>query len=201
MVANDTDPSGTINPASVMVSSAASHGTTTIDPTTGAVTYTPTTGYFGTDTFQYTVADTQGVVSAPATVTVTVDAPPNAVADSATTPENQPVTISVLANDTDPVGTISPGSVAVSTAATHGTTTVDPTTGAITYTPNAGYSGSDTFQYTVANTEGGVSTPATVTVTVGRHHSGTGCRHRQHVRLRRRLRRRAGGHAGTADAF
>jgi Big-like domain-containing protein len=36
------------------------------------VTYTPTVGYSGQDTFAYTVTDNQGSVSAPAQVTVTV---------------------------------------------------------------------------------------------------------------------------------
>jgi hypothetical protein len=166
VLANDTDTGGTLNPASVAVSTAAAHGTTAVNATTGAITYTPASGYYGTDTFQYTVADSTGVRSAPATVTVTVDAPPNAVADSAVTPENQPVTIAVLGNDTDPEGTINPASVAVSTAAAHGTTAVNATTGAITYTPAAGYYGTDTFQYTVANTLGVASAPAPVTVTV-----------------------------------
>jgi hypothetical protein len=39
------------------------------------VTYTPTNGFVGSDTFQYTVADTLGDVSAPASVTVSVASP------------------------------------------------------------------------------------------------------------------------------
>ena len=160
------DVVGTINPATVAVSTAAAHGTTSVNTTTGAITYTPASGFTGTDTFQYTVANTAGMKSTPATVTVTVDAAPTATADSATTAENQAVTIAVLAGDIDTVGTINPASVAVSTAAAHGTTSVTTTTGAITYTPASGFTGTDTFQYTVANTEGMKSTPATVTVTV-----------------------------------
>ena len=166
VLANDTGGGGTLNPASVTVSTAAGHGTTAVNATTGAITYTPATGFYGTDTFRYTVADTDGVVSTPATVTVTVDAPPVAVADSAVTPENQAVSVAVLANDTDPVGTINPATVAVSTAAAHGTTAVNATTGVITYTPASGFYGTDTFQYTVANTLGAASAPAAVTVTV-----------------------------------
>src|SRR5208337_188172 len=132
VLANDTAGGGTINPASVAVSTAAAHGSTTVNTTTGAITYTPATGFVGTDTFKYTVADTDGVASAPATVTVTVDAQPVAVADTAVTPKNKAVTIAVLANDTAGGGTINPASVAVSTAATHGNTSVNTTTGAIT---------------------------------------------------------------------
>ena len=166
VLANDTGGGGTLNPASVTVSVAAGHGSTAVNASTGAITYTPAAGYFGNDTFHYTVADTDGVVSAPATITVTVDAPPVAVADSAVTEENQAVSIAVLGNDTDPVGTINPASVAVSSAPGHGTTSVNASTGAITYTPANGFYGTDTFQYTVANTLGAASAPATVSVTV-----------------------------------
>jgi hypothetical protein len=75
VLANDTDSSGTINPASVAISTGAAHGTTSVNPATGAVTYTPANGFVGTDTFKYTVADTIGDVSAPASVSVSVEAP------------------------------------------------------------------------------------------------------------------------------
>jgi hypothetical protein len=42
----------------------------------GSVTYTPTSGYSGTDTFTYTVADKQGSTSGAATVTVSVTGAP-----------------------------------------------------------------------------------------------------------------------------
>ncbi|WP_245606844.1 choice-of-anchor U domain-containing protein [Simplicispira psychrophila] len=54
-------------------------------------------------------------------------------------------------------------SVAVSSAASHGTATASGTS--ITYTPTAGYSGSDSFTYTATNA-GGTSAAATVTLTV-----------------------------------
>jgi hypothetical protein len=42
VLTNDTDPGGTLNPASVMVSTAPAHGTTSFNTTTDAITYTPT---------------------------------------------------------------------------------------------------------------------------------------------------------------
>ena len=54
-------------------------------------------------------------------------------------------------------------SVAVVTAAIHGTATVSGTT--ISYTPTAGYAGSDSFGYTASNGNG-TSAQATVTITV-----------------------------------
>ncbi|VVE90823.1 putative Ig domain-containing protein [Pandoraea bronchicola] len=67
-------------------------------------------------------------------------------------------------NNTVPVFfTGSPNSLAVSTPATHGTATASGLS--ITYTPNASFSGTDTFAYTGTNA-GGTSAPATITVTV-----------------------------------
>ena len=54
------------------------------------------------------------------------------------------------------------------TAPAHGTTTVNTTTGEVTYTPAQGFSGTDTFTYTVADVAGAVSNPATVSIVVNR---------------------------------
>src|SRR5207247_4289846 len=63
----------------------------------------PSTNFNGTTTIPYTISDGNGG-SASATVTVTVtpiNDPPVAVDDNATTPEDVPVTIAPLANDSD----------------------------------------------------------------------------------------------------
>ena len=68
------------------------------------VTYTPNQDWNGTDTFTYTVTDGSGGFDT-ATVTVTVSAqpdPPVAVDDADSTLEDSPVTVDVLANDSDP---------------------------------------------------------------------------------------------------
>lgn len=83
--------------------------------------------------------------------------------DTAETDEDTPVTIDVLANDSDVDG--DPLSVTGATPGTNGATTVNPD-GTITYTPDAGFSGTDTFDYTVDDGNGGTAT-GTVTVTVG----------------------------------
>ena len=76
VAANDTpDPAyagTTINPASVMISTQPSSGTITVNPTSGLVTFTPAPGVVGDVTFQYTIKDNNGLMSNPATVTVTV---------------------------------------------------------------------------------------------------------------------------------
>ncbi len=80
VLANDSANGGTLNPATVTVTTPPTTGTTSVNQATGAITYTATTA--GTRTFQYTVANTPSATgavktSAPATVTVTVAAAEN----------------------------------------------------------------------------------------------------------------------------
>lgn len=78
--------------------------------------------------------------------------PPVATPDSATTIESQPVTINVLANDSDPAGL--PLTVSVSVPSDLGVGTVNAD-GTITFTPTAEVLGSNyPFSYTVRNSAG-----------------------------------------------
>ena len=72
VLANDTDADGSLNPATVAIVGGPAHGSVTIDTATGKITYTPTTGYVGADSFTYTVNDDDGTVSNPATVNIGV---------------------------------------------------------------------------------------------------------------------------------
>jgi len=169
VLSNDSDPDGVLVPSSVLVASVPSNGGTSVNTTTGAVTYTPNAQYHGQDTFTYTVEDDSGAVSNAATVTVTVGSvndPPVAVNDAADTDEEVAVVINVLSNDSDPDGVLVPSSVLVTSGPSNGGTSVNTTTGAVTYTPNSQYNGIDTFTYTVEDDSGAVSNAATVTVTV-----------------------------------
>jgi serine protease AprX len=89
--------------------------------------------------------------------------PPVAVDDTATTPQNTPVTINVLANDTD----IDEDDLFVDEVSDpgNGTATINPDD-TITYTPDTGFSGQDTFTYTMCAPEGCDTTSDTATVTV-----------------------------------
>lgn len=90
------------------------------------------------------------------------NAVPVAGNDSATTPEDTPVDINVLANDSD--GDAQPLTVAIQTPPTRGTLTPTATNGVFTYTPNANVNGSDSFVYSV--TDGSASATANVSITV-----------------------------------
>ena len=87
--------------------------------------------------------------------------------DAAATAEGVAVAIDVLANDSDADGSLVPASVTVTQAPADGTTSVDAATGVVTYSPDAGFSGTDSFRYTVEDDDGQASNEATVTVTVG----------------------------------
>jgi len=165
---NDTDDNNQLNPATVTVASAPTHGTTSVDSGTGKITYTPDTGYLGADAFMYTVADTGGLVSAAATVSLDVtnaNLPPVVTDDGYTGNQDTPLTIAapgVLSNDSDPNN--DPLTAALATNPSNGTVTLNAD-GSLTYTPNAGFSGNESFTY-VANDGTVNSASATVTLTI-----------------------------------
>jgi hypothetical protein len=162
------DSAGPANENQTLTTSAVSdppHGTAVINPD-ATVTYTPDLDYTGTDSFDYTVCDSDGSC-ATATVTVLVamvNDPPVAVDDSATTTEDTPVTINAVANDSDVDGNLNPASAALVSGPANGTV-VHLGNGSFTYTPNANFSGTDSFVYEVCDSDG-VCATATVTITV-----------------------------------
>ncbi|HUV41005.1 MAG TPA: Ig-like domain-containing protein, partial [Sedimentisphaerales bacterium] len=130
------------------------------------ITYTPRSGFTGTETFTYTVRNTEGATSNQATVTVTVGNTPVAGNDTAVTGTDTPVTIDILANDLDADGFIEPDTVAVVSEPNNGTAVVNDGDGTITYSPQAAFSGIDKFSYTVEDDSGNGSNEAVVTVIV-----------------------------------
>jgi hypothetical protein len=82
---NDTVAGGTLDPASVTITLAPSHGTATVSQ--GRISYQSTAGFVGTDVLQYTVKDNLGVTSPNASVTFAVSA---AQTSSTTTPTTTP---------------------------------------------------------------------------------------------------------------
>ena len=78
---------------------------------------------------------------------------PVANVDIAVTRINTPVTLRSLANDAagNASNALVPSTVTITTAPLHGTATVNTATGDITYTPAAGYTGTDTLRYQVCD--------------------------------------------------
>jgi large repetitive protein len=158
-LANDTDIDR--DPLTITAATAL-NGIVTINPD-GTIRYVPNANYNGPDTITYTISDGNGGTST-ATIAVTVvpvNDPPVAVNDNATTLEDTPVTVAVLANDSDLEG--NPLTVTAASAP-NGTVTINPD-GSLTYTPRANFNGTDTITYTISDGQGGTAT-ATVTITV-----------------------------------
>lgn len=141
-------------------------GTVVITQNGTRVSYTPAANFQGTEKFTYTISDGQGH-NATATVSMTVtnvnDAPV-ATADTLTAFKDTTTSFDVLANDTsgpDPTETLTIS--AISTAPAHGTATI--VNGKVNYVPTAGYTGTDSFVYTITDA-GGLTATATANITV-----------------------------------
>ncbi|HQU65314.1 MAG TPA: Ig-like domain-containing protein, partial [Flavobacteriaceae bacterium] len=174
VLTNDVDAEGNTQTVTTTSVTTAQGVIVAISPT-GAYTYTPPTDYVGEDTFQYTIVD-DGNPQATDTATVYIEIfplngpdnqPPVANADTNTTEENTPVSGNVLVNDYDPDGDTITVTTTMVVTAEGVTVNIDPNTGAYTYTPPTGFTGVDTFQYTICDN----GTPvlcdtATVTITV-----------------------------------
>ncbi|MEM7128154.1 MAG: Ig-like domain-containing protein [Chloroflexota bacterium] len=162
VLANDSDIEG--DPLIVSILLPPLHGTATLNANQSIV-YTPTAGYAGSDTLLYQIDDGNDNIDS-AVVHITVDPAannaPNAVDDTVIALPDTTNTLTVLNNDSDADG--DPLQLSVTTGPAHGTTSVNPD-GSIVYTPNPGYSGSDSLIYRLDDGNGGEDT-AIVTIIV-----------------------------------
>jgi len=160
ILANDSDPDG--DSLTVAITAPPANGTAVVLPD-NRISYTSAAAFAGVDSIGYTVDDGNGA-SDTATVSITVVASNNAPVaadDSATTGQGLAVSIDVLANDTDADG----NALLVSTVNTAAIGATAILNNAVTYTPAVGFSGTDSFSYTVSDNNGGTDT-ASVSVTV-----------------------------------
>ncbi|MDN3503921.1 Ig-like domain-containing protein, partial [Psychrobacter sp. 5A.1] len=135
-------------------------------------------GFTGDPTpISYTVDDSTGLTSNEATVTIDYpQSAPVAVDDKGVGPLNTPVSVDILANDTDLENNIDPTSVKLInpdtgsevttvTVAGEGEWEVDPSTGVVTFTPETGFTADPTpVDYVVSDLTGNKSNPATIVV-------------------------------------
>jgi uncharacterized repeat protein (TIGR01451 family) len=128
----------------------------------GSFLYTPSSNYVGTDAFTYRAYDA-GATSAVAVVMINILAtnyPPVANNDLAATPNNTPVSVPALVNDTDPDG----DSLSITAISpTNGTATFTSTN--VVFTPASNFVGTATISYTISDGNGG-SGSALITVSV-----------------------------------
>jgi len=182
LLANDRDPDGAEELVVERVATASAQGGSVVDEraagvAVGSFLYTPPAGFAGEDSFSYSLTDGQRGVPVTARVTVLVtasNAAPVAVDDTLAPDEDTARVIStaeLLANDRDAdLGDgLSLHSFGRRSAA--GGTVLDERTvgqrdGTLRYSPPADFHGQDAFSYTVMDERGGLSAPATVTITV-----------------------------------
>ncbi len=163
VAANDSDVDGNLDPTSAAPVSAPTNGAA-LGNSDGTISYTPNAGFTGMDGFDYQICDTDLACS---TATVTVyalapDAPPMAQNDVASTDEDTPVDINVVANDIDT--DLDPSSVSIMTGPANGTA-LSNGDGTVTYTPAPDYYGPDNFDYQVCDLAGNCAS-ATVSIDV-----------------------------------
>ena len=143
VLANDTDVNS--DGLTAVLVSGVSHGNLSFNPN-GSFTYTPDLLYSGGDSFTYQASDgtTVGNVATVYLNITVLNQPPVASDQSVTMPNYISTNLVLKATDPD-----SPNlSYAVVSGPTHGVLTgLNPTTGAITYTPSSNYFGPDDFTF------------------------------------------------------
>ncbi|QDT09690.1 tandem-95 repeat protein [Planctomycetes bacterium K23_9] len=191
LLANDTDPDTPFDPSETIVITSTLAATSTLGAAlsfdnSGNIIYDPTNSVAlqamsPTDSLQdefvyfVTNPDAPGSpAEQPATVTLTVQGlndRPDVQPDSASVFPGQSVEIDVVGQpgdpgqDTDRDGEIDRNSIIVTLQPANGSVRLNPS-GTLTYTAQEGFTGSDTFSYTVADNLGQQSVPTKVTINV-----------------------------------
>lgn len=122
-----------------------------VDNRDGTYTYTPPTDFMGEDRLTYTICvpgDTERCDTAIILITITDAGEPVAVDDSYKTEEDNPLTINNATANDQLVDNATITSV--DDAGVHGTAVLN-TSGSIVYVPSEGFSGVDTFTYTICD--------------------------------------------------
>jgi hypothetical protein len=132
---------------SAQIVSAPAHGALSLG-TDGRVRYTPVADFFGADAFTFHVSD--GELTSPAALIAITVAPlndaPIAASVDASTAEDRPLTLDLLALASDADGDAL--TLSLSSAPHHGSVLLNPD-GTLTYAPGPNYFGADGFTYIV----------------------------------------------------
>ncbi|HXV89259.1 MAG TPA: tandem-95 repeat protein [Nitrososphaeraceae archaeon] len=144
------------------------HGSlSSFDKDTGSVVYNPNSGYSGSDSFTFNTSD-ESSTSNTAEVSINVNpvthinSPPVAESQDVTInmDTSAPITLDATDNDGDSL------TYSIGTTPNHGSLSpFDEHTGEVVYNPNGGYTGSDSFTFTVSD-ESSTSNTAEVSITV-----------------------------------
>ena len=169
VLVNDTLNGAPATTANVTISivTPASNAGVVLNTATGVVTVAPGTPA-GTYTITYQICEVLNPTNCD-TAVVTVEVVPTDIApvandDVTEMTEGDPVSGTVVGNDTAGNGQSTFGLMGPNGGAANGTVTMNPD-GSFTYTPNPGFVGTDVFTYQICDEDGDCDT-ATVTITV-----------------------------------
>ena len=149
----------TCAPLTITAASTPAHGTAAVINGGAAITYTPSTNYYGSDAFTYTISNGSVSTSGPVNVTV------NAVILPPIANPSSPTVSFASSNDSLPLNITggAAASVAITAGPSHGTAAVNGVS-SITYSPTTNYSGADTITYQATNISGSSSANLSITV-------------------------------------
>ncbi|MCF6439561.1 tandem-95 repeat protein [Pseudoalteromonas luteoviolacea] len=169
LLTNDSDAENDMVASSAAVVVEPKLGSYSIE--NGIVTYTPNLNATGQDSLTYTVKDLAGNTSTQATLIIDItpvnDKPVAKAFDLLVTEDTASDSIDLRSKSEDVEDTNPTGAIALTATPTKGFVTLDQQTGSLVYTPNADAIGSDSFSYTIADSDGLISEPANVTVNIG----------------------------------
>jgi hypothetical protein len=159
VLANDSDPEGNLDCASLAVNIPPANGTAVVMGCTGTgascagcfIRYTPTPGFAGADGFSYSISDASGLeCSTKGQVTVDVcSTTANDDTGFRVCRGGAPISIPVTVNDSTTCGTMNCASITITTPPAQGTAVRNGCN--IVYTPPANFTGVVTFDYSICN--------------------------------------------------
>ncbi|MFP6807890.1 MAG: cadherin-like domain-containing protein [Pseudomonadales bacterium] len=162
VTSNDTN----VTPSSAAIILTPASGTATIN--NGVVTYSPKSNFSGTDSLRYTVESNNNSGDNTATLILTINAvndAPVAADDAISILMDTSVDLLVIENDTDVDDDNTSLTIQLLGGPVNGSIAVSPA-GIVSYQPNAGFTGQDSFTYQAVDSSGALSNIAAVTVNV-----------------------------------
>jgi VCBS repeat-containing protein len=163
---NATDIEGLTDGSYFSVSTPPTNGTSSIDATDGNWTYSPSTNFYGNDSFSVTITDDDGNTSTQLiSLTVNPVDDPAVVTGDTSAVTNEDTTVTGDLNATDSDGLTDGSYFSISSSPSNGALSLNEESGRWTYYPNSNAYGNDSFTVTITDDQGFTSTQA-VSITI-----------------------------------
>lgn len=187
ILSNDIAPNGSLDKSSIDLDQNSTGIQTNLTNTQGSwsvkdgdILFTPNANFAGVASINYTVSDTIGKTSNPASIIIKVSSistEPVANNDVFATTENTPITMNILENDISPINgklnlegvDLDPTTPGLQTEFTNAQGVWNVSDGQVTFNPSKDFSGSATIRYTIKDNDGAISNQATISVSVSKN--------------------------------